>query len=72
MYYRELDIKKVEQLFNKYRDPSSERILSGGIIKFLEDLNLSPESRLVLILAFKFRESALSFACCFLSCAAYL
>lgn len=55
MYYRELDIKKVEQLFNKYRDPSSDRILSGGIIKFLEDLNLSPESRLVLILAFKFR-----------------
>lgn len=64
MYYKELDIKKVEQLFNKYRDPSSERILSGGIIKFLEDLNLSPESRLVLILAFKFRESKLlSFFC---------
>lgn len=56
LYYRELDIKKVEQLFNKYRDANVDRVLPNGIIKFLEDLNLSPESRLVLILAFKFGE----------------
>lgn len=57
MYYRELDMKKVEQLFNKYRDPATERVLSDGIIKFLADLDLSPEDRRVLILAFKFRKS---------------
>ena len=56
--YRELDVKKIEQLFNKYRDTSDSsgtRITSDGVIRFLEDLSLSPESRLVLIIAWKFR-----------------
>jgi DCN1-like protein 1/2 len=56
LYYRELDVKKIEQLFNKYRDNNDgTRITSDGVIKFLDDLQLSPESRLVLILAWKFR-----------------
>lgn len=29
-----------------------------GIMKFLDDLNLSPESKLVLIIAWKFRAAA--------------
>jgi DCN1-like protein 1/2 len=56
LYYRELDVKKIEQLFNKYRDSNDgTRITSEGVIKFLDDLELSPESRLVLIIAWKFR-----------------
>lgn len=56
MYYRELDVKKIEQLFSKYRDASEPiKITSDGVVKFLDDLQLSPESRLVLIIAWKFR-----------------
>lgn len=56
LYYRELDVKKIEQLFGKYRDTNDgSRINSDGVIKFLDDLQLSPESRLVLIIAWKFR-----------------
>lgn len=59
MYYRELDVKKIEQLFTKYRDNSDPlKISSDGVVKFLEDLQLSPESRLVLIIAWKFRAQA--------------
>ncbi|KAL7019008.1 hypothetical protein ACKWTF_010983 [Chironomus riparius] len=55
-YYRELDAKKIEQLFIKYRDPNEpQKILSDGVVRLLEDLQLSPESRLVLIIAWKFR-----------------
>lgn len=57
LYYRgELDRKKIEQLFLKYRDPNDpHKINSDGVVSFLEDLQLSPESRLVLIIAWKFR-----------------
>lgn len=56
MFYRELDVKKIEQLFNKYRDVSDpQKITSDGVVRFLEDLQLSPESRLVLIIAWRFR-----------------
>lgn len=56
LYYRELDKRKVEQLYNKYRDPNDHgKISSDGVVKFLRDLELSPESRLVLIIAWKFR-----------------
>lgn len=59
MYYRELDVKKIELLYNKYRDPDDmQKISSSGVIKFLDDLQLSPESRLVLIIAWKFRAQA--------------
>lgn len=55
-YYRELDRKKVEQLFASYRDPGdTNKINSDGVMRFLDDLRLSPESQLVLIIAWKFR-----------------
>jgi hypothetical protein len=39
----ELDQKNVEQLFNKYRDPNDpQKITSDGVVRFLEDLQLSP------------------------------
>lgn len=37
-------------------DPNEpEKITADGIMKFLDDLGLSPESKLVLIIAWKFR-----------------
>lgn len=35
-----------------------DKILVEGIMKFLDDLNLSPESKLVLIIAWKFKAAA--------------
>lgn len=55
-YYRELDRKKIEQLFTRYRDTSDpQKISSEGVIRLLDDLKLSPDSKLVLIIAWKFR-----------------
>ena len=34
-----------------------DKILADGIMKFLEDLGLSPDSRLVLLLAWKFKSA---------------
>ena len=34
-----------------------DKILADGIMHFLEDLGLSPDSRLVLLLAWKFKSS---------------
>ncbi|XP_050098553.1 DCN1-like protein 1 [Anopheles aquasalis] len=59
LYYRELDRKKIEQLFNVYRDPADpNKINSDGVERFLEDLHLSPESKLVLIIAWRFKAEA--------------
>lgn len=56
IYFRELDRKKVEVLFNKYKDPAdANKINSDGVVKFLDDLKLSPESKSVLIIAWKFK-----------------
>lgn len=56
LYFRELDKKKIEQMYNKYRDSNDlNKITTDGILKLLEDLNLSPDSRLVLIIAWKFK-----------------
>lgn len=50
-----LDRRKVEQIFHKYRDPHEEdKITADGMMRFLDDLSLNPESRTVLILAWKF------------------
>jgi len=39
-----------------WADPQEEdKITADGMLRFLNDLNLSPESRLVLILAWKFK-----------------
>lgn len=51
-----MDKKKLESLYNRYKDPNEpEKITFDGIMKFLEDLNLTPESKLVLIIAWKFK-----------------
>lgn len=48
--------QKVSKLFNGYRDPSNiTKINSLGVFNFLEDLGLSPDSILVLIIAWKFQ-----------------
>ena len=40
----------------RFVDPTeSDKITAEGIIKFLDDLGLNPESKLVLIIAWKFR-----------------
>jgi len=53
---------KVDQLFDKYKDPEDPenpenptKITVNGTIQFLEDLQLSPESKTVLIIAWKCR-----------------
>lgn len=59
LYYREtkivsVDRKKLETLYNKYRDHSEpDKIGMEGVIRLLEDLHLDPGSRLVLLLAWK-------------------
>ncbi|CAH1782435.1 unnamed protein product [Owenia fusiformis] len=50
-----LDRKRLEQLYLKYKDPHEDKITAEGIMKFLEDLHLNPESRVVLIIAWKFK-----------------
>ncbi|CAB0032398.1 unnamed protein product [Trichogramma brassicae] len=51
-----IDKKKVDQLFNRYQDPHEpNKITVDGIMKFLDDLKLAPDSKLVLIIAWKFR-----------------
>ncbi|XP_014279468.1 DCN1-like protein 1 [Halyomorpha halys] len=63
VYYKEpkttVDRKKIEQLFTKYKDPSEpEKMTADGIMRFLDDLSLSPDSKLVLIIAWKFKAAA--------------
>lgn len=42
-----------------FTDPTeSDKMTAEGIMRFLDDLNLSPESKLVLIIAWKFRAAA--------------
>lgn len=60
LYYREprsaVDKKKLESVYNRYKDQSEpEKIGMEGVVKFLEDLQLDPTSRLVLIIAWKFK-----------------
>lgn len=55
-YYRDLDQKKIEQLYRRYEDSSDPtKITSDGVFRFLEDMRLDPLSKLVLIIAWKFR-----------------
>jgi len=59
LYYREtkavtVDRKKLEAMYNKYRDHSEpEKIGTEGVIQLLQDLHLDPGSRLVLLLAWR-------------------
>lgn len=58
-YYREqrtVDKKKLEALYIRYKDPNeNDKITVDGIMTFLNELGLSPESKLVLIIAWKFK-----------------
>lgn len=50
------DKKKLDALWQRYRDPHEEdKMTVDGVMKFLEDLSLSPESRTVLLIAWKFK-----------------
>ncbi|XP_064639108.1 DCN1-like protein 1 [Lineus longissimus] len=53
-----VDRKKLDQLFNKYRDTideEEEKMKADGVERFLSDVGLDPTGRLVLILAWKFK-----------------
>ncbi|XP_024900729.1 DCN1-like protein 2 isoform X3 [Pteropus alecto] len=51
-----VDKKKLEQLYNRYKDPQDEnKIGIDGIQQFCDDLSLDPTSISVLVIAWKFR-----------------
>ncbi|XP_023232206.1 DCN1-like protein 3 [Centruroides vittatus] len=51
---REISESRIYSLFEKYRDPNEDAILSDGIELFCQDLNVKPEEFKVLLLAWKF------------------
>ena len=54
--YSSADKNKIENLYMKYRDRSgADKIGKDGVIRLLQDLGLDPCSRLVLLLAWKFK-----------------
>ncbi|BES95245.1 unnamed protein product [Nesidiocoris tenuis] len=63
VYFKEskntVDRKKLDQLFSKYKDPcETDKMTADGILRYLDDLSLSPDSKLVLIIAWKFKAAA--------------
>uniref|UniRef100_A0A023F6S9 Defective in cullin neddylation protein n=1 Tax=Triatoma infestans TaxID=30076 RepID=A0A023F6S9_TRIIF len=51
-----VDRINLELEFAKYEDPSEpDKMTADGIMRFLDDLNLSPDSKVVLIMAWKFK-----------------
>lgn len=51
-----VDKKKIEHLFTRYRDPDEpDKITAMGTMRLLEDLHLNPESRVTLVLAWRFK-----------------
>lgn len=54
--YSMVDKSKLENLYMRYRDRScGDKIGKDGVIRLLRDLGLDPYSRLVLLLAWKFK-----------------
>lgn len=59
-YYKEtrptIDKRKLETTYNRFKDPSEpNKINTDGVVRMLEELQLDPSSRLVLLLAWKFK-----------------
>lgn len=58
-YYREpkcVDRKKLDTLYARYRDTTDhEKITADGVMQLLDDLGLPPESKRVLIIAWRFK-----------------
>ncbi|XP_060553718.1 DCN1-like protein 1 [Ruditapes philippinarum] len=51
-----VDRKRLEALWQRYKDPHEEdKMTVDGVMKFLEELNLNPESRTVLVIAWRFK-----------------
>ncbi|KAL3847171.1 hypothetical protein ACJMK2_018097 [Sinanodonta woodiana] len=51
-----IDKRKIETLWQKYKDPHEENKMTvDGVMKFLDDLHLSPDSRTVLLIAWRFK-----------------
>lgn len=54
-----VDRKKLETLYSRYKDPQEpDKITLDGVVRLLEDLQLDPSSRLVLLMAWKFQAAA--------------
>jgi len=63
LYCREpkisVDRKKLDHVYSKYKDPQEpEKISMDGVVRLLEDLQLDPGSKLVLLMAWKFQAAA--------------
>lgn len=51
---KELSEARINSLFEMYKDPNDDAILSEGVEKFCQDLGVQPEEFKVLVLAWKF------------------
>ena len=63
LYFKEpkisVDRKKLEMLYSKYKDPKeTDKITMNGVVCLLQDLQLDPGSKLVLLMAWKFQAAA--------------
>ena len=54
-----IDRKKLDQIWNLYRDPSlppsEDKMTQDGVCKFLQDLHFKLDDKIVLVLAWKFK-----------------
>jgi DCN1-like protein 1/2 len=52
-----VDRKKLDQLWNMYKDPTSseDKMTQEGVCKFLQDLHFKLDDKIVLVLAWKFK-----------------
>jgi len=54
-----IDRKKLETLYSRYKDPQEpDKMTMDGVVRLLEDLQLDPGSKLVLLMAWKFQAAA--------------